>query len=249
MVGLALGGRCVSELRSVTTRPVPGASPRIEATFCFADLAGFTALTEAKGDEDAADVASRFVAIVRAVLGPDDRLVKTMGDAVLVTSPNPKTGIAFVEGLMTLATVEPDFPTLRVGLHHGEAVERAGDVFGAAVNLAARVAAEAHAGEVLGSGPIADAARDAGIPVAELGEVTLKNVRGAIPLYSLALVVGVSDTPIDPVCQIPVDRRGAAGRLRYRDAEYWFCSLTCAAAFASNPGWHAAESRSKPPRH
>lgn len=232
----------------MATRPGAGASPRIEATFGFVDLAGFTALTEAQGDEDAADVASRFVALVRAVLGPEDRLVKTMGDAVLVTSPSPGTGITFVEELLTLATVEPDFPTLRVGLHHGEAVERDGDVFGAAVNLASRVAAEAHAGEVLGTGPVADAARAAGIPVAELGEVMLKNVRDAIPLYSLALMVGVTDTPIDPVCQIPVDRRGAAGRLRYRDVEYWFCSLTCAAAFASNPGWHAAESRSKPPR-
>lgn len=230
-------------------RPFSGSSRRIEATFGFVDLAGFTALAETHGDEDAADVASRFAELTRTVLGPRDRLVKTIGDAVLVTSPDPASGITFVEELMTLATVEPDFPTLRVGLHHGEAIEREGDVFGAAVNLAARVAAEAHAGEVLGTEPVAEAAREAGIPVAELGDVTLKNVRDAIPLFSLALVVGVTDTPIDPVCQIRVDRRGAAGRLRYRDTEYWFCSLTCAAAFASNPGWHAAEARarSKPP--
>jgi class 3 adenylate cyclase/YHS domain-containing protein len=230
-------------------RPFSGSSRRIQATFGFVDLAGFTALAEAQGDEDAADVASRFAELTRTVLGPEDRLVKTIGDAVLVTSPDPTSGITFVEELLTLATVEPDFPTLRVGLHHGEAIEREGDVFGAAVNLAARVAAEAHAGEVLGTEPVAVAAREAGIPVAELGDVTLKNVRNAIPLFSLALVVGVTDTPIDPVCQIPVDRRGAAGRLRYRDIEYWFCSLTCAAAFASNPGWHAADARarSKPP--
>jgi len=230
----------------VIDRPAP-APARIVATFGFVDLAGFTARTEDKGDEDAADVASRFVALVRSVLGPEDRLVKTMGDAVLVTSPNPTAGITFVEELLTVATVEVDFPTLRAGLHHGQAVVVDGDVFGAAVNLAARVASEAHGGEVLGTLPIAEAAREAGIPVAELGEVSLKNVRGVIPLFSLALVVGVSDTPIDPVCQVPVDRRGAAGRLRYRNREYWFCSLTCAAAFAANPSWHAA-SRSKPPR-
>ena len=56
------------------------------------------------------------------------------------------------------------------------------------------------------------------------------------------LVVGTNDTPVDPVCKTPVERRGAAGRLRYRGTEFWFCSLTCAAAFASNPGWHAIES-------
>lgn len=214
---------------------------RIEATFCFVDLAGFTALTEAHGDEDAADVATGFADLARSALGAGDRLVKTMGDAVLVTSPEPQSGVALVERLLVSAGEVPGFPALRAGLHHGEAVERDRDVFGAAVNLAARVAGEAHSGEVLGTAAIARAARAAGIPVAALGDVLLKNVRGAIPLYSLALVVGATETPLDPVCHMPVDRRAAAGRLRYRGVEYWFCSLTCAAAFASNPGWHAAE--------
>lgn len=218
------------------------ASARVEATFGFVDLAGFTALTETHGDEDAADVATRFAEMARATLGPGDRLVKTIGDAVLVTCPDPESGVALVERLLVEAASEPRFPALRAGLHHGEAVQREGDVFGAAVNLAARVAGEAHAGEVLGTAPIADAARKSGIPVAELGVIPLKNVRGAIPLFSLALVVGTNDTPVDPVCKTPVERRGAAGRLRYRGGEFWFCSLTCAAAFASNPGWHAIES-------
>ncbi len=222
----------------VVTEPASVRSGRIEATFCFVDLAGFTALAEAQGDEDAADVATRFAELTRTSLSAGDRLVKTIGDAVLVTSPSPASGVELVERLLVTAGNEPGFPSLRAGLHHGEAVIRDDDVFGASVNLAARVAAEAHAGEVLGTRPIAAAARECGIPVAEL---VLKNVRKPIALYSLALVVGIAETPIDPVCQTPVDRRGAAGRLRYRDVEYWFCSLTCAAAFASNPGWHAAE--------
>ncbi len=214
---------------------------RIEATFGFVDLEGFTKLTEAQGDEDAAQVATRFAKLTRSVLGQGDRLVKTIGDAVLVTSPTAASGVALVERLMTEAAADPRLPSLRAGLHHGRAVDKDGDVFGAAVNLAARVAAEAHAGEVLGTEPIAAAARDAGIPVVELGAVSLKNVRGTVPLYSLALVVGVTETPVDPVCQASVDRRSAVGRLSYKGTEYWFCSLTCAAAFASNPTWHAAE--------
>jgi len=121
-------------------------------------------------------------------------------------------------------------------------VERDGDVFGAAVNLAARVAAEAHPAEVLGTAPIAEAARNLGIPVVDIGEVALKNVRRMTFLYSMALMLGATDTPIDPVCRNHVDRRAAAGRLRYLHREYWFCSLTCAAAFASNPEWHKNES-------
>ena len=214
------------------------APSHLEATFCFVDLEGFTALTEAQGDEDAADVATRFAALTRSVLGPGDRLVKTIGDAVLVTSPSAGSGVALVERLLTEAAQDPRLPGLRAGMHHGGAVMRDEDVFGAAVNLAARVAAEANAGEVLGTEPIAVAARDHGIPVAELGEVSLKNVRGTVALFSLALVVGATETPADPVCHVRVDRRGAAGHLHYRGNDYWFCSLACAAAFASNPRWH-----------
>jgi adenylate cyclase len=206
-------------------------STQVEATFGFIDLEGFTALTEAQGDDDAADVATKFAELTRSALAPGDRLVKTIGDAVLVTSPNADAGVALVERLLTDAAQEAGFPALRAGLHHGGAVLRDGDVFGAAVNLAARVAAEANAGEVL-------AARDRGIPVAEVGPVSLKNVRGAVPLFSIALVVGATETPTDPVCQALVDRRGAAGHLHYRGTDYWFCSLACAAAFASNPRWH-----------
>ncbi len=215
---------------------------RIAATFAFVDMAGFTALTEAQGDEDAADLATMFADITRAALAPGDRLIKTIGDAVLITSPDAAAGLSLVERLLTEAATEPRLPTLRAGLHHGDAVERDGDVFGAAVNLAARVAAEAHPAEVLGTASIADAARDLGLPVVEIGEVGLKNVRRMTFLYSIALMLGATDTPIDPVCRNHVDRRAAAGRLRYLLKEYWFCSLTCAAAFASNPEWHKNES-------
>ncbi len=215
---------------------------RIQATIAFVDMAGFTAITEAQGDEDAADLANMFAEITRSALAPGDRLVKTIGDAVLVTSADAAAGLSLIERLWTAAAAEPRLPTLRAGLHHGEAIERDGDVFGAAVNLAARVAAEAHAAEVLGTLPIAEAARDLGIPVIDIGEVALKNVRRTTFLYSMALMLGVGDTPIDPVCRNHVDRRAAAGRLRYQNKEYWFCSLTCAAAFASNPEWHRNES-------
>ena len=218
----------------------PSSTNRIEATFAFIDLAGFTALTEAQGDEDAADVAVRFAGVTQSVLAPGDRLVKSIGDAVLVTSPTPEAGVELVENVLMQAARDSRLPSCRAGLHHGEAVMRSGDIFGAAVNLAARVAGEAHAGEVLGTLDVADAASRAGIPVAPLGEVLLKNVRKPVELYSLALVVGTGDTPVDPVCRQPVDRRTAAGRLNYRGVEYWFCSLTCAAAFAANPGWHSA---------
>jgi class 3 adenylate cyclase/YHS domain-containing protein len=213
-------------------------SRRIEATLAFVDLAGFTALTEQHGDFDAADVATRFAELTRAALGRGDRLIKTLGDAVLVTSPAPGDALDLVDRLLTSAAGEKRLPALRAGLHHGPAIERDGDVFGAAVNLAARVAAEAYAGEVLATTVVADAAVERGIPVVELGPVALKNVGAETVLWSLAFMVGAIESAIDPVCQAVVDRRTAAGQLRHEGAVYWFCSLTCAAAFASNPQWH-----------
>jgi adenylate cyclase len=226
-----------------TTSSAP--STRIESTIAFVDLAGFTALTEAQGDEDAARLATKFAKMTRGALGEGDRLIKTLGDAVLVTSPTATSGIALVDRILTLAAGEQGFPALRAGLHHGSVIQKDGDVFGAAVNLAARVANEAYAGEVLGTEPIAEAAREASIPVIDLGAVSLKNVRAAIPLFSLAILVGDADDTIDPVCRLPVDRHAAAGRLSYRGVEHWFCSLSCAAAFASNPAWHVGAPNSK----
>lgn len=221
-------------------------SKRIVATFGFVDLAGFTALTEEQGDFDAADVATRFAALARAALGTGDRLIKTIGDAVLVTSQEPGAALDLVERLLTATVADKKLPALRAGLHHGTAIERDDDVFGASVNLAARVAAEAYAGEVLATATVAAVAKERGIPVVDVGPVLLKNVGDATVLSSLGFMVGAIDSAIDPVCQHIVDRRSAAGQLRYEDTVYWFCSLTCAAAFASNPQWHVGQSDREP---
>jgi adenylate cyclase len=223
----------------------PGPSKRIEATFGFIDLAGFTALTEAHGDFDAADTATRFAELTRAALAANDRLIKTIGDAVLVTSPTPSAALDLVERLLASAAEEKTLPALRAGLHQGPAIERDGDVFGAAVNLAARVAAEAYAGEVLVTSEIAAVAAERGIPVAEIGAVALKNVGEATVLSSLGFMIGAMESAIDPVCQAVVDRRAAAGQLCHERKTYWFCSLTCAAAFASNPQWHVGSKDKK----
>lgn len=223
------------------TRPPPAHSKRIEATFGFIDLAGFTALTEEQGDADAADIATRFIELARASLGSGDRLVKTMGDAVLVTSPTPGEALALVQRLFERTVHEPKMPPLRAGLHHGPALERAGDVYGATVNLAARLAAEAYAGEVLVTEPLANVAHDEGLAVVEIGPVALKNVREAPVLWSVGFMVAAIESETDPVCQTIVDRRAAEAQLRFQRKTYWFCSLTCAAVFASNPQWHLAE--------
>jgi class 3 adenylate cyclase/YHS domain-containing protein len=232
----------------VTTkrRPARTVSTRIEATFGFVDLAGFTALTEKHGDFDAADTATLFAELTREALGIGDNLIKTIGDGALITSPTPESALDLMDRLLTLTTEQRVLPALRAGLHHGRAIERDGDVFGAAVNLAARVAGEAYAGEVLATPAVAEAARERGLAVVEIGPVALKNVREPPVLSSLGFMVGAIDSAIDPVCQAVLDRRSAVGQLRHGRSTYWFCSLSCAAAFASNPQWHVGKPTKRP---
>lgn len=63
------------------------------STVAFVDLAGFTAMTDTHGDEEAATLAERFAALARLSLGPGERLVKTIGDAVMLDAPNPAAGV------------------------------------------------------------------------------------------------------------------------------------------------------------
>lgn len=204
-------------------------------TFVIVDLAGFTALTEAHGDAAAAELARAFTGSVRSVIPAGGRLVKTMGDAVLVVTPDPGSALDVVSALWD-AMGAGDFPCLRAGLHHGTAVEVEGDVFGAAVNLTARIAALARADEALATAAVGDAAAARGIAVTALGPMTVRNAVEPVEIYALAIRSGgVGGDVIDPVCRMRVERRNAAGHLRYGDRDYFFCSLECTARFAERP--------------
>lgn len=212
-------------------------------TFAMVDLAGYTALTETHGDEMAADLAVAFADLARSNLSDGDRLVKPIGDAVLLASNGPGAALTLVDRLLT-ATAELDgFPLARAGLHHGPAVERDGDMFGAAVNLAARVAGQAAGGQTLVTRGVADVAREIGHPVACIGTIALRNVAEHQELFEVGIGLLSRLGSVDPVCRMWVDRAAAAGHLRYQEDEYWFCSLDCVRRFASEPELHAKRER------
>ena len=213
------------------------------ATFLFADIAGFTALTEAHGDEHAAVLVADFCDAVRAELGRYGAIqVKTIGDALLLRIPEPAQAIRL--GLRIAHDVLPGHgaPAVRVGMHHGPAVERDGDFFGAAVNLAARVSAAAAGGEVLLSAQTAALAPDLdGVIYEARGRQSLRNVSEPVELVAAVRQGRTAGgrLAIDPVCQMVVDPRHAAGRLVYQDSAHFFCSLTCAGEFAVRPERYA----------
>lgn len=207
-------------------------------TFFFADLAGFTALTEVHGDDEAADLAGRFSQSVRELLpAREAEVVKTIGDAVLVRVSDPIAALRHAIRIAYDIGAQHGAPVVRVGLHTGPAVERDGDWFGATVNLAARIAGAAGGGEVLLSEGSRYAVGDVpGIVFQPRGDQRFRNVREPVMVYA-AVTSQLDDSGlvIDPVCRMAVDPGRNAGSLMYEGTEYYFCSLACAKAFAGEP--------------
>ena len=209
------------------------------ATFLFADIAGFTALTETHGDEQAAKIVERFCDAVADDLHRFDAThVKTIGDAVMLRIPDPAQAVLLGLRIALDLLRGSRAPAIRVGLHHGPAIERDGDYFGAAVNLAARVSAAATGGEVLLTGQTAALAGNVeGVRYESRGCPELRNVREPVELIA-AIRAGQTTAhrlTIDPVCRMAVDPKSAAGRLVIDDTVYFFCSLACAGEFARQP--------------
>jgi class 3 adenylate cyclase len=209
------------------------------ATFAFADIAGFTALTEAHGDDEALAFVDAFTDAVNTELPAiGGQLVKTIGDALMLRIPDPADAILLGLAIADEMMRDHGVPAVRVGLHHGPAVERNGDYFGAAVNLAARVSALASGGEVLVSGPTAALVPNLpGVFYESHGRQQLRNVAEPVEIFAAVRVgeTGTGRLAIDPVCRMAVDPDRSAGRLTYEDAVYFFCSLTCAGEFARQP--------------
>lgn len=147
---------------------LPGAR---EITVAFADLVGFTRFGEEVPPEDLEQLANRLAELGRQVAVPPIRFVKTIGDAVMLVCPRPEPLLDALLRLVELADSTDDFLRLRAGAATGPAVSRAGDWFGAPVNLASRVTGVARPGSVL----VTDAVRDAidGAPDDEAGETPL----------------------------------------------------------------------------
>jgi adenylate cyclase len=209
------------------------------ATFLFADIAGFTALTETHGDEEAAHVVERFSDAVASELPRFGAThVKTIGDALMLRIPDPAQAVLLGLRIALDLLRGHRAPAVRVGLHHGPAIERDRDYFGAAVNLAARVSAAATGGEVLLTGQTAALTGSVeGVRYESRGWPELRNVRERVELIA-AIRAGQTTAhrlTIDPVCRMAVDPKSAAGRLVIDDTVYFFCSLACAGEFARAP--------------
>jgi adenylate cyclase len=172
-------------------------------SFLFADICGYSKLTELDGDEAAADLAIRFASMVSS-MAPDhgSEVVKHLGDAVMVRGESAAQILEL--GLRLQADPCEKRASLQIhsGIHTGPAVERAGDWWGTTVNIAARVAAAAQAGQLLITEATKEAVGEIGsTELSALGPQLFKNIQSPVQLYlvcrwgNLPLVAEDQNTP------------------------------------------------------
>ena len=152
---------------------------RMRVAIAFADLAGYTRLTEEAGELHALDVVERFTEAVSVTLPDDARVIKTIGDEVMIVGSDPAALTAWAVGFQRLQT---ERPLPRIAVHYGYALYRDGDYYGREVNIAARVVARSAGGEVLDTRPIVEATGSE-LQFERIAEVRLKGFKGPTEIF------------------------------------------------------------------
>jgi adenylate cyclase len=152
---------------------------RLRVAIAFADLAGYTRMTEEAGEEEALTAVERFVEAVEDTLPDDARIIKTIGDEVMIVGSDPA---ALTDWAVGFQGMHAERPLPRIGIHYGETLYRDGDYYGREVNQAARVAARAAGGEILVTRPVVDNAGPH-VEFHPIGQVRLKGFSYVTELF------------------------------------------------------------------
>ena len=161
----------------------------VEGTVVFTDIVGFTEFTATRGDAEALQLLALQDRLVQSALPAEARIVKELGDGLLLWFPDPVAALHSAFALHRGFEVESSTTGLplwiRVGMHHGTALQRGADIIGHDVNVAARIADVAAPGEVLVSEAVRAAVdtRSAHLCFIELGPVVMKGIPGPIRLW------------------------------------------------------------------
>lgn len=150
----------------------------------FADLVGFTRLGEEVPPEELEVVAERLADLARETVSAPVRMIKTIGDAVMLVSTDPAALVGAMLNLVAVVDADSTMPQLRAGVAYGAAVSRAGDWFGSPVNTASRVTAIARPGTVLVTeGAQTEIGDAAGLRWSYVGARWLRGIPDDVRLY------------------------------------------------------------------
>jgi class 3 adenylate cyclase len=158
---------------------------RITPAIAFVDLSGFTDLTERRGDQVAADVASRMAPLVRRTAERHGgKVVKYLGDGVMLYFGHAEEAVTATLEIVETVT-DGSLPPAHAGIHMGPVVFQGGDYFGRTVNVAARIMERAQPGQVLVSDAVATSCDRQRFALASIGPVELKGVAQPVSLHAV----------------------------------------------------------------
>ena len=167
-----------------------GPAPSGLVTILFTDMEGSTALTQRLGDARAREVLREHERMVREALrAHGGSEVKALGDGFMASFSSATRALecaiatqrAFAEH--NESAEEPI--RVRIGLNAGEPIAEAEDLFGTAVNLAARIAAQAAGGEILVANVVRELAAGKGFLIADRGETALRGFEDPVRLFEV----------------------------------------------------------------
>jgi class 3 adenylate cyclase len=160
-------------------------------TILFTDVEGSTSLTQRLGDARGREVLREHERITREALKSHGGTeVKTMGDGFMASFSSAtralECAIAMQRAFAAHDDEHPETPLrVRIGLNAGEPIAEAADLFGTAVNLAARIAAQAAGGEILVANVVRELAAGKGFLFADRGETALRGFEDPVRLFEV----------------------------------------------------------------
>jgi len=159
-------------------------------TILFTDVEGSTALTQRLGDAKGREVLREHERIVREALKAHGGAeVKTMGDGFMASFSSAtralECAIAMQRAFAAHSEAAEEPIRMRIGLNAGEPIAEEKDLFGTAVNMAARIAAKAEGGEILASDVVRQLVAGKGFLFADRGDVALRGFEDPVRLYEV----------------------------------------------------------------
>jgi class 3 adenylate cyclase len=213
---------------------------RVERSFAFVDVSGFTALTELEGDERAVDVLTAFRALLRDICSRRGvRIAKWLGDGVMLvcvtTRPLLET-ILELHYVVSQVASPVDAVSIRSGVTAGAVILMEGDDYvGHCVNVASRLCDLAGAGEAL-------AAPDVTVHLPSWGRVArqtyveLRGLENPVPASSIEMAFGVPPVSRDPICGLPLTSETASEVVPDdQGTPVLFCSPSCLDTWSRRP--------------
>jgi adenylate cyclase len=213
---------------------------RVQRTFGFIDVSGFTALTELEGDERAVDVLTAVRALLRDICSRRGvRIAKWLGDGVMLvcveTRPLVET-VLEIHHIVDTVSGPVETVSIRSGITSGEVILMEGDDYiGHCVNVAARLCDLAAAGEALAAPSVMASVPSWGVTTEER-EVVLRGVEKPVPASSIRIAHSEAGSAHDPICGLPLTEDTAQEIAHdVRGSMVLFCSPGCVDTWRRRP--------------